>query len=178
MVWMVLFVPYLYLAAVVMPGVQHDVQAVALDAGCATPLDLFIVGIDRADALKALECMGQEGRDIYRAAEVREDAVYPISYGLLLAFTLWALSGFAGIRTKKGLLALLPFLAVAFDYVENAHIVQLIDQFPNLSEETVEMASLGNQFKWSFAFVSMALILILLALGGIRMWREDRGSQD
>lgn len=172
LVWAILLIPFGYMAGVVMPGVQHRMESVADDPACSTPLDLMLFGFTDEAAHRSLQCMGEEARPVYRAAELREDAVYPVCYGAFLAFTLWALASFGGITRNRGLLVLLPIIAVAFDYMENHYVVELIDQFPNLEEHTVDMASMGNQMKWSFAMLSMLMVLILAALGGIRVWRE------
>ena len=170
-VWAILLIPFIYMAAVVMPGVQQQMMSVADDPHCAVPLDLMMFGISDEAALTHLACMGETGRAVYRAAELKQDTIYPLFYGAFLAFTLWALASFGGITRNRGLLVLLPIIAVAFDYMENHYIVELIDQFPHLAEGTVDMASMGNQMKWSFAMLSMVMVLILAALGGIRVWR-------
>jgi len=170
-VWGVLFVPYLYLAAVVMPGLMADMQAVALDATCAKPLDLFLFGFTEAQANGVFTCLGDAGMAVYRAGELLQDAVYPVIYALFLSFTLWALSGFMVSGRKRVLLALLPFMAMTFDFMENSHIVQLIDQYPTLDAGTVLKASVGNQLKWFFAFVSIGLIVMFALLSAVRVVR-------
>jgi len=171
-VWGVLFVPYLYLAAVAMPGLMDDMNAVAVDATCAKPLDLFLFGFTEAQATEVLGCLGDEGMAVYRAGEQMQDTVYPVIYALFLGFTLWALSGFMVTGRKRFLLTLLPFIAMIFDFVENAHIVQLIDQYPDVNASTLLKASVGNQLKWFFAFVSIALIVVFALLSAVRVVRD------
>jgi hypothetical protein len=172
MVWAILFVPYAYMAAVVMPNVQAEMEAAAADPSCARPLDLRLWGFTEMDVAKTFSCLGEAGLAVYTAAEQNEDVIYPLLYGVFLAFTLFHLCGFAGIRRNRMLVAMLPLLAMGFDLVENFHIVQLAQQFPLLDKGTLHWASLGNQFKWSFAFASIGLILIFLMLGTIRELRS------
>lgn len=170
-VWGVLFVPYLYLAAVAMPGLMEDMKAVAVDAACAKPLDLFLFGFTEAQAMEVFGCLGEAGRAVYRAGELSQDTVYPVSYALFLSFTLWALSGLMVTGRKRFFLTLLPFVAMIFDFVENAYIVQLIDQYPELDASTLLKASVGNQMKWFFALVSIALIVVFALLSAVRVVR-------
>lgn len=169
--WGVLFVPYLYLAVVAMPGLMVDMRAVALDASCAKPLDLFLFGFTEAQATQVFECLGDSGMAVYQAGERLQDAIYPLSYALLMSFTLWALSGITVSGRKRALLTVLPLLAMAFDYVENAHIIQLIDQYPALGAETVLKASVGNQLKWFFVFLSIGFIGLFGLLSTLRVAR-------
>lgn len=172
-VWAVLFVGYAYMAAVVMPGLMSDIQAVSETATCARPLDLFLTGFSLNDVERSFTCMGPSGLEVYRAGEVRDDVLYPIAYGLFLTFTIWALSG-ATVRGRfRILLVMLPVLTVGFDLGENAHIVQLIDQFPDLQENTVHRGAWFNRIKWAFAFLS---ILTVLVLASMHAWRLIRGS--
>lgn len=171
-IWAALFICYLYMGAIVMPGVMERVNAVASNPSCAAILDLKLFGISEVQANEALTCMGEQGRSVYRSAELKEDFIYPISYGLLLCFSLFCLAGFFGANKLRWLLAALPLLTIGFDILENSHIVQLIDQYPNFDAATLRMASLGNTLKWSFAFPSIGLTLVL---GGWALVKRIRG---
>jgi len=157
---------------VVMPAAQSQMKSASNDAECAQPLDLYYFGFTHADAYRALECLGESGRTLYRKVELREDAVYPISYGLFLSFSLFLLASDGGLRRKRWLLAFLPWMAVAFDFMENHYIVLLIDQFPQLGSDIVRMASIGNQLKWFFAAFSVLLLLWVATVSAIRLMRE------
>jgi hypothetical protein len=174
-VWTALLVPYLYMAAVVMPGLLSGMQEVAEDASCARPLDLFLFGFSQDDVLQTLGCLGTTGRAVYREGELTADVAYPIAYGLLLSCTLWFLSGGVLQDRWRYMLAAIPLLAMLVDYVENAHIVMLIDQFPAVLEQTVNRGSAANAMKWGLAFLSIASVLGLSVQHARRLF--GRGSQ-
>jgi hypothetical protein len=160
-IWAVLFIAYMYMGAIVMPGVMERINAVATDPTCAAILDLHLFGISEAQATDALTCMGEEGRAVYSIAETHEDIIYPFSYGFALSFSLFCLSGFLGFGKWRWLLAALPLICICFDFVENHHIHLLIQQYPTFDADTLRMASLGNTLKWSFAMPSIFGTLVL-----------------
>lgn len=170
-VWAVLFIPFAYMSGVVMPSVQDEMARLSADPKCSVPLDLKVLGFEEADVVAVLECLGPAGREVYRAATKREDTLYPITYAALLSFTIWALAGLAGVARWRVILALLPWVAVGFDLIENNNIVALIDSYPEMDVRMVDMASLGNQLKWSFVFISVAIMLFSAAASAVRVVR-------
>jgi len=170
-VWAVLFIPFAYMSGVVMPKVQGEMARLSADPSCAVPLDLHVLGFEEAEVTALFECLGAAGREVYREATLREDAIYPITYAALLSFTIWALAGLAGAARWRVLMAFLPWVAVGFDLIENHNIVALIDAYPFMDARTVDMASLGNQLKWSFVFISVAVMLASAAIAAVRVVR-------
>jgi hypothetical protein len=149
------------MAAVVMPGLTEAINGAVENVACTKPLDLYLFGFSAEEASESLRCMGQASRGIYRAGEQRHDVFYPISYAAFFALSIYLLFTYCTGRKSLGLaLALLPVLAMLFDFVENSSIVALIDQYPNLNPETVARASLANTVKWLFAFVSLSAIVV------------------
>jgi hypothetical protein len=154
------FIVYAYMAAVVLPAASARIAAIAANPECAKPLDLFIGGFSGQEVYASFGCMGQKGLQVYRDIETFEDVFYPISYALFLGLGIFIWAGYCLQKKKwRNLLALLPLLAMLFDYAENASIISLIDQFPKLGLEgiSVQTASFFNQAKWALAFLSMAL---------------------
>src|SRR5688572_5741515 len=94
LIWLTLFLVYMYMASFVMSGISEAIKNSADNASCANVLDLHFTGISLQDATYELKCMGEKGRKLYRTAETKHDIIYPISYGLLLSFTLFILSSF------------------------------------------------------------------------------------
>ena len=170
-VWAVLFIPFAYMSGVVMPKVQGDMARLSTESSCSVPLDLHMFGFEEAEVAALFDCLGAAGREVYREATMREDAIYPITYAAMLSFTIWALAGLAGAARWRVLLAFLPWVAVGFDLIENHNIVALIDTYPMMDMRTVDMASLGNQLKWSFVFVSVAVMLTSASVAAVRVVR-------
>lgn len=160
-IWSILLVVYMYMAAYVMRGASATIGVVATDPVCAIPFDLQIFGASQGEAQKTMECFGEEGRRIYQGIASHEDVAYPIAYGLFYAFTLFSLSSFC-VR-KKGItivVTLIPLIIVISDLIENHYIIEMIKQFPVLRADTVASMSLFNSIKWALLFPTLLLTLI------------------
>lgn len=172
-IWFALMMFYLYMGGVVMSDASERIEAAATDARCAKPLDLNIMGITSRTAYQSLECMGIQGRSIYRQVEMRHDRVYPFAYGILLLFTLFALASFC---TKNKLIVLvvssLPLVIIVADFFENHFIVKLISGFPQVSADTIASLSFFNGAKWLLFFMAAFLILFFLTWSLVKLQRK------
>lgn len=125
-------------------------------------LDLTF-GFDTATVYQIFESYGAAGRDIYLQVEAFWDVLYPLVYTtfnvLLVSFLVR--KSFPE-NTKLRLLNLLPFVSMLADLAENFGIVQLLGQFPNLSDSWVSFASVSGIIKWIFAGTGIAITLALL----------------
>lgn len=167
MIWVVLLVQYLFMGGYVMQSVLNDLKAVAEQPECATILDLEIMNVTAEKVEKSLGCMGEQGRAVYLVAATVHDSIYPISYGLFLAFTIYCLASFLGFgRLLVLFLTLVPVVILPFDYVENHYIAQLINQYPDLQPASINGVSTANKLKWILVLVSFALVL---GLGGVSL---------
>lgn len=117
-------------------------------------LDLRIDGYNAAEAYIALKNMGEEGRSVYRNAEMSIDIVYPLSWALLL-FSISLL--FSSKNTYREILLTLPVLYLISDIAENIHIISMIDGFPNNCGDGV-----FTLLKWAFAFLSLGSVVFLM----------------
>ena len=169
-IWIAIFIPYMYVANVVMPNIQRDIKAIADKPECAKALDIMMFGISMDAAEKSLTCMGEEGRMVYRSAEKLQDSIYPALYTLFFVFTLFSLGSYVfGGKKFYVYLLLIPFLGMAFDFYENHLIVNFIDQFPELSNSTIWSLSLANSIKWLLAFSNILMVLVFAVLSLIKV---------
>jgi hypothetical protein len=163
------------MAGVVMSGAASAIQEAALTPGCAVPLDLFMNGLSQQEAFYTLECMGDKGRELYLQTAIRQDSIYPFSYGALLFFTLFLLSSYC-TSNKKAIAAccVLPFLIIISDFIENHFIIELIEQFPLIENETVTRFSIFNQLKWKLFFLALGLVLFFASWAIIKLKNKKR----
>ena len=174
LIWLVLFVLYIFMAAFVMGGASKAINQTAAKPECAVPLDLYKSGASKEQIFTSFDCMGSAARTVYRGIETLQDVIYPLVYSLLFAFTIYCLTGY--LSQNKLLISLLTATAlplVIFDYFENFNAVKLVDQFPDLNQETVDSFSTFNQLKWGLAFVCLGII-VLLAVASL--WKLVRGK--
>ncbi|NRB52576.1 MAG: hypothetical protein HRU41_33250 [Saprospiraceae bacterium] len=148
----------------IMPYMGKKMEALAPGI---PPLDITIPSYSAAYAQDIITKMTDPARAFYKSIELGADMIYPLVYGfafaLLIAF-LWKQLGW-----QNGLLKwviLFPLIGMIFDYGENFSVVSLINQHPNPSAGTAQIAAYFSLSKWSFAFSSVAAVLIgLLAWG-------------
>lgn len=123
--------------------------------------DLSPAGYSFAYANDLLTALGAEGRNTYLTTQLPLDFIYPglfsIAYSLML---IWLLGKLTSAESKLHYLALFPFLAGLFDYVENVFIIKMINSFPDVQASTVEMASIFTLLKSSFTMVFFIVLTV------------------
>lgn len=136
-------------------------QKMAAYAGGAGPIDLEIPTYTVDRAYELLTAYGEEGRQFYKTIEISVDVVYPLIYGFAFAFAL----AFLWSRVAPGkrwayYLPLLSLGSVLFDFLENACIVTMLNNFPERLTTVAQIAGVVSLIKWSLAFPTIALVLI------------------
>ncbi len=104
--------------------------------------DMSPSGYSYGQAVQLLESLGQEGRNLYLMVQLPLDFIYPglfaISYALMLT---WLFKKLVTHNSKLFLLIFIPVLAGLFDYMENLSIIAMLNNFPDVSEGLVRIAS-------------------------------------
>ncbi len=158
---LVLLVLDMFFAGFLMPligGLMQD------GTGLIQPLDLMMFQTP-VKLFAMIERYGEYTRIFYRNVELTADILYPIIYlfafGLLIS---WLFErGFAsGSSMRK--LNVMPVGAFVFDLLENLTIVTLLSIFPAQPMALGWFLFIFTTVKWLFAFASIALILVGLAM--------------
>ena len=92
--------------------------------------------------------------------ELTTDVMYPVVYSLLFAVILTMLFRHRAIRWA----ALLPLVALVFDYLENATIVTLLTSYPTQSATVAVLCEVFKLVKWLSVGVMAGLVVYGLAL--------------
>ena len=152
---------YILFPAVLFKNAEEKINALAgKEIG---PIDLkFRFNPNRT--LQMVEDYGEAGRLYYKHAELIIDTAYPIVYALLFAVIItliyrWLLHG------PVHYLNLLPFVAMAFDFLENFAIISLLAHYPEQSILMATFCEIFKLLKWLF----FGLILFLILFGLIKM---------
>ncbi len=98
---------------------------------------------------------GSQGRLYYLKYQFR-DFIYPLVYGLLLMGILYRLIK----PVSFNVWIYVPWIAVAFDFMENYFLRVCFYDYPNLVNKTVNLASIATSLKWTFVLFSFVLIII------------------
>lgn len=126
-----------------------------------------------AEVYQALEAYGPAGRAQYARTTALLDFIFPVVYTLLLV--LLAARGlvraFPG-APRIGWLALLPFAALLFDWLENGCVLALLLSYPQRLDGLAAAAGTFTLFKWiSF------MLAVLIAAGSLLAARLRRQAQ-
>jgi len=132
----------------------------AVLSGGMGPLDNFFA-YTPAQAYSVLAAYGAAGRAFDLSSELTLDLIYPIIYCLFFCLaSLYFLQRAAPGRPNLARLALIPFLALAADYLENAGLIALLVNYPAQLVAVAEATSLLTTLKWLLQGASLALLAV------------------
>ena len=89
------------------------------------------------------------------------DTLFGVIYGVM--YVVWASLLLKPYSQKVGILNLLPFGQVLFDWVENFGVSSLASQYladGTISSTTAQLASTASSIKWAFALLVYGVILV------------------
>jgi hypothetical protein len=143
----------------------------AVLSGGVGPLDNLFT-YTPAQAYSALAAYGPAGRAFDLGSELTLDLVYPLIHSLFFCLaSLYFLQRAAPSRPGLARLALIPFLALAADYLENAGLIVLLLNYPTQLGAVAAATSLLTSLKWLLQGLSLAL-LVVAAIGTLLARRQ------
>jgi hypothetical protein len=89
------------------------------------------------------------------------DTLFGVIYGVM--YVVWASLLLKPYSQKVGILNLLPFGQVLFDWLENIGLATVSSQYlaeGTISASTAQLASTASSIKWAFALLVYGVILI------------------
>jgi hypothetical protein len=116
------------------------------------PLDLEI-NYTAEEAHSRLSGFSEEIRESYRMGLMVSDMIYPIVYSLLFSFIIYRLW-----QNEK--LALLPFMILIFDFIENISIITMLVFFPEKIIFWGTLAGISTSLKWLFSVLTLIFVFI------------------
>ena len=126
--------------------------------------DLSPTGYSFEYAIKLLDTLGSDGRELYLYRQLPLDFIYPglfaVSCSMLLC---WLFLKTHKMNSKLFYFCYIPVAAGIFDYFENIFIVNILTSYPNVSEASVSFASVMTIVK----SVLTASFFVLLIIGVI-----------
>lgn len=150
------------LCGIVRYGVMPHLGAQAMDTPGAGPLDLMFA-YSPAQAFATLAAFSDAGRAAYRLFLLTADVAYPITYTLVLAWSITLLARATRWANARWLL-LAPLFLFGFDMAENTGIVALLSIYPAQPVWLALITSLCTTLKWIFAGLSIVIVLALIVV--------------
>lgn len=129
--------------------------------------DMMPLGYELEYVTTLFETLGEKGRNVYLFIQLPVDMIYPllfaISYSLLMAYFLKKLDKLDSVLFY---FCWLPIIAGSADYIENIGIVIMLNNYPDISSNSVILANSFTIIKsMTTTFYFIALIIIMISAG-------------
>jgi hypothetical protein len=128
---------------------------------------------DSEEAYALIRKFDSPSRQLYAWTEITVDMIFPIIYSLLLSLLIIYIFQKSSNKTTYESLAMLPFIAMLFDYCENVLIAVMLFDYQREHFALARVASLATKLKFSFLAVSLAAILFGLIWLAIRSLSKE-----
>lgn len=163
--WIAFLLANIYTMLALMPDSLEKIRGASPNGESVTLPDKTPRGFTSDELYYFLDKIGETGRQEYLRFHLTIDLMFPFLYGLFLALTIRILSTHVTRRKLTGwLLPIVPVLALVADLAENHHLHILTQQFPDFSPLLVMRASFFNILKWNLVYISVLLIIALVAM--------------
>ena len=126
----------------------------------------FSIGHTQESVETTLTNYGAEGINLYRWVQ-RIDLIHPLVYSLLFASLFFLLFQ----QTRVNYFVLLPFFMGALDYLENIFLFIMVNSFPIINSDVVQMASIISLAKNGITYLT--IIVLLSGLVGLLIQRRN-----
>jgi hypothetical protein len=145
-------------------------------AGGESPFDIRPMGYSYDEAYAFLNAIGEQGRLYYANRELLLDMFYPPLYAISRGLALWWLTMPGRLRDApvplswRCALIAVPVIMVSLDVVENGCIARMLQTWPHLSQDLVNISSFATRMKMIAGVLTELLIAVLATL-----WQVRRG---
>jgi hypothetical protein len=126
-----------------------------------------------ADIQAAMLQYGADGRAVYAIASATVDTLFPVLYVTFFAGLLYRFRP----SQRLWVIAFLPVLAGVWDLCENAQIITMLVQYPDLSARQVAVASFFTSVKHLLGAVYEVTAVLFLLIFTLRRFRPVRKSR-
>lgn len=141
---------------------------ISAQAAGLIPFDLRPGGYSFQEAQEFVSVLTPEGQAFYLGTQHMLDLFYPAMIALVVLFALWHLSS-SWLTWLRLVLAAVPVLSAAFDYLENNAVAKMLEVGPDgLSPDLVATANQWSQLKATFSTIGMTAVVAFLVYRFVR----------
>lgn len=140
-------------------------------------LDMMPTGYDSEYINSLFEALGEDGRHAYLYGQLPVDMIYPflfgITYCLIIGYFLKKINKLSSVFFY---LCFLPLIAGIADYLENFGIITMLNNYPNLSQTSMNATnyfSIVKSMTSTVFFVSLIITLLILGIKTIKERKND-----
>jgi len=162
---------YVFMLVVTIPKVMGFADGLKL-------LDMLPSGYDADYVNHLFETLGANGRNVYLYHQIPADMFYPGLFAVTYCFLFnWFLKKINRHESPLFYFSFLPLIAGVSDYVENLGIITMLNEYPNISQETVSVANTFSMFKSaSTTFYFFALLVVIVVFVSEYLKKKKYGS--
>lgn len=140
-------------------------------------LDMMPTGYDSEYVFSLFDALGEYGRHSYLYSQLPVDMIYPflfgISYCLMIGYFLKKINK---LDSAFFYLCFLPLIAGIADYLENFGIITMLNNYPNLSQTSMNATNYFSIVKSMTTTVFFSALIIILLMLGIKTLKERKTS--
>lgn len=159
---------YSYMLIVTIPKTMEFSKGMKL-------LDMMPTGYDWNYVNELFNALGENGREVYLKSQIPVDMIYPLlfglTYSLIFAYFLKKLGKGSG---SFNYLCLLPIIAGLADYLENFGIINMLNNYPDITESTVNTTSIFSVLKSTTTSIFFIALIVLLIILGIKFLKRNK----
>ena len=138
-------------------------------------LDMMPTGYDPEYINALFDALGENGREVYLYNQIPVDMIYPflfgISYCLLIAYFLKKINK---LNSAFFYLSFLPIIAEIADYLENLGIINMLNNYPNQSQVSMDATNIFSIIKSMTTTVFFVALIITLLILGIKTIKKRK----
>ncbi|WP_348823011.1 hypothetical protein [Flavobacterium aestuarii] len=151
---------YSVMLIVTIPEIMHY-------SGNIKILDMMPAGYDTEYVNILFKALGTSGRNAYLYHQLPLDLIYPGLFGISSCLVLcYFFNKLGKLESSLFYLSLIPIFSAIFDYAENIGIINMLKDYPAISETQVQITSFFTILKsilTSIYFIILIIVLLVLA---------------
>lgn len=158
---------YVYMLMVTIPKTMEFSSGMKL-------LDMMPQGYDWNYVNELFNSLGETGRKTYQTEQLPVDMFYPLFFGLSYCLILaYFLKKLGKLNTSLIYLCLLPVIAGIADYLENFGILNMLNNYPDLTEASVSVTNIFSVLKSISTSIFFIILVIVLIILGIKFFNSN-----
>jgi hypothetical protein len=147
---------YATMLIITIPEVMHYSDGMKI-------LDMMPTGYDTHYVNTLFNTLGKSGRDSYLYHQLPLDLMYPALFGISSCLVLaYFLNKLEKLNSPLFYLCLIPLFSGFFDYCENIGIINMLRDYPNISELQVQTTNFFSVLKSTFVTIYFIILIITL----------------
>lgn len=140
-------------------------------------LDMMPTGYHSEYINSLFEALGENGRQAYLYGQLPVDMIYPFLFGITYCLMFgYFLKKINKLSSALFYLCFLPVIAGIADYLENFGIITMLNNYPDLSQTSMNATNYFSIVKSMTTTVFFIALIIILLMLGIKTMKERKTS--